>query len=80
MATKVRGIEDVVEDEKTGLMAPYDNPKMLASKILRLFDDRALRDRLRAAARQHVEKNYSRGRMVSAFEKLYVDLIARRGA
>ena len=80
VATKVRGIEDVVEDEKTGLMAPYNNPKMLASKILRLFDDRALRDRLRATARQHVEKNYSRGRMVSAFEKLYVDLIARRGA
>jgi glycosyltransferase involved in cell wall biosynthesis len=74
VATKVRGIEEVVDDGDTGLLVPYDNPQALASNILRLFDDRDLRTRLKAAARSKVERNYTRERMVRDFEALYADL------
>ena len=74
VATKVRGIEEVVDDGDTGLLVPYDDPQALASNILRLFDDRDLRTRLKAAARRKVERNYTRERMVRDFEALYADL------
>jgi len=74
VATRVRGIEEVVDDGDTGLLVPYDNPQELASNILLLFDDRELRIRLKAAARSKVERNYTRERMVRDFEALYADL------
>jgi glycosyltransferase involved in cell wall biosynthesis len=74
VATKVRGIEEVVDDGDTGLLVPYDNSQELATNILLLFGDRELRIRLNAAARSKVERNYTRERMVRDFEALYADL------
>jgi glycosyltransferase involved in cell wall biosynthesis len=79
VATKVRGIEEVVDDGDTGLLVPYDNPQALASNVLRLFDDRDLRTRLKAAARRKVERTYTRERMVRDFEALYADLARSAG-
>ncbi len=46
------GIPDLVRDEETGLLVDPEDPADVAAAIVRLFDDRALCERLGAAARQ----------------------------
>jgi glycosyltransferase involved in cell wall biosynthesis len=50
VATDVGGVRDLVEHEVSGLLVPPDDPDALAASVLRLLDDHALADRLRAAA------------------------------
>ncbi len=49
-ATSAGGIPEIVEHEKTGLLAPARDPEALADRIIRLVDDAALGRRLAAAA------------------------------
>jgi len=44
IGTDVGGIPDVIEDGKTGLLVPSEDPTALAASIVRLMDDRALSD------------------------------------
>lgn len=54
VATPVGCVPSVVEDEATGLLVPPRDPNRLASALLRLLDEGALRARLGAAARARV--------------------------
>jgi glycosyltransferase involved in cell wall biosynthesis len=49
VSTNVGGIPYLVEHERTALLVPPRNPVALANAVLRLFDDRSLALRLRAA-------------------------------
>ncbi len=46
VASRVGGIEEVVEDGVNGLLVEKENPKALAQGILRLLEDGGLRERL----------------------------------
>ena len=45
-------VAEVIQDGIEGLLVPMDQPDKLASRVLHLLDDGALRDRLGAAARE----------------------------
>jgi lipopolysaccharide heptosyltransferase II len=58
VSTKVGGVVDIVEDEKNGLLCPAQNPKEMASRILRLYNDRELGARLASEGKKSVEKDF----------------------
>jgi glycosyltransferase involved in cell wall biosynthesis len=50
VGSRVGGIPDIVDDGTTGLLVPPDDAQALADTLVRVFSDRALAERLGAAA------------------------------
>ena len=63
MTTPIGGNPELVEDGKTGLMAPVGNVEALAAAFVKLLGDRALHERLAAAARAKAA-TFTRERMM----------------
>lgn len=78
VASRVGGVLEVVQHERTGLLVPPRDPHALATEMLRLMSDPQLARGIAAAGREFVLRRFSFDRMVSAFEHLYLDEVARR--
>lgn len=66
--TSVGGIPDVIENEKTGLLAP---PYMMADALRTLLADRELREELGSALRRRIERVFSFDKMRRQTLRLY---------
>jgi glycosyltransferase involved in cell wall biosynthesis len=55
VGTRVGGIPDLVEERRTGLLVPPEDPHALAAALVRVLSDRALAERLGTSARAAVE-------------------------
>jgi glycosyltransferase involved in cell wall biosynthesis len=77
VATDVGGVRDVVRDGETGLLVPSADPDALAAAILRLARAPELAARLAARGRENVRTEYSVDRMVSSYERLYMQVLGR---
>jgi glycosyltransferase involved in cell wall biosynthesis len=77
VATTIGGVADVVRPE-TGILVPPGDEAALASAIVRLADDRDLRDRMGRSARAHVRGRYSVERLLEDIDALYRDLVDAR--
>lgn len=72
IGSKVGGIQDLILDEKTGLLVPPADPSTLATGLRRLMADSALRQRLGENGRQHVLANgMTRDGMLERHTALY---------
>jgi glycosyltransferase involved in cell wall biosynthesis len=78
VATRVGGVADIVDDERTGLLVPPQNPKALADAILRLAVAPDERLRMGAAGRQAVIARFSPERLVDDIDTLYRDALAQK--
>src|SRR5215831_3683512 len=58
VATNVGGVPEIVRHEVTGLLVPARNSSALAAAILRLLDERQLRERLGQNAKEFVFSNF----------------------
>ncbi|MCC7138421.1 MAG: glycosyltransferase [Planctomycetes bacterium] len=76
VATAVGGVEDVVEDGRTGLLVPPGNPSALAFALARVVADHALSARLVAAASDGLEARVGARRLVEGTAALYRRLLA----
>ena len=56
IASKVGGLQTIVQDGENGLLVPWRSPQAFAESIDWLLADRAMRDRFAAAARPSVER------------------------
>jgi glycosyltransferase involved in cell wall biosynthesis len=72
VATNVDGTPDVVVNEKTGLIVPPGDADALATAIMRLLDDTALRLELGCAGRRWVEGRFDRRIQIRHTEELYL--------
>ncbi len=70
------GTSDIILDEQTGLLSATAGE--LADDVRRLRADGALRARLGAAARIHVERRFDAPAVLGRIEALYNDLLAGR--
>ncbi len=70
VASRLAGIDEAVVDGETGLLVPPGDAAALAAALTRLLGDRALRDRLGAAASARAD-DYS----VAALGRRYTDLL-----
>jgi glycosyltransferase involved in cell wall biosynthesis len=59
LATRVDGIVELIEDEKTGLLVEPNDPPALAEALARLIGDRQLRRRLGAAGEMRVRRDFA---------------------
>lgn len=79
VATRVGGIPEVVDEGRTGLLAPPGDDAALAEAVLRLAADPALRERMGRAGRERAEGLFSEGRMHAAYARIYRELGPRAG-
>ena len=76
VATQTAGASEIIEDEKTGLLAPIGEPEQLAQKINALLDNPAQRASLRNNARQMVSQRFALERMIAETEAVYREALA----
>jgi len=79
IATAVGGIEEILEDGRTGLLVAPSDPTALADRICQLMAAPALAQALGIAARAEVTERYSFPRMVGAFDDVYRTELQSRG-
>jgi L-malate glycosyltransferase len=73
VATRVGGIVELLENQRTGVLVPSDHARALGHAILDLIQWRRHAARLGRAARAEVEARYSWERMIASFERLYIE-------
>ena len=71
VATAIDGTREVIEDEVNGLFIPPKSPEKLAAAVTRLAADAGLRERLGAAARATVQREFNAETMTRRVEQLY---------
>lgn len=69
------GIRDAVRHMETGYLAKTGDTEDFAQGMHRLLTDDALRTQLGKNARTLIENEFSLEREISAFEKLYAELL-----
>lgn len=67
IATRVEGVDEVVQPDEHGLLVPLESPAELAQAILQLLRSPADRLRMGAAARERVLSSYTTDRMCAAY-------------
>ena len=72
IASATGGLLDLIDNGRTGILVPPDDPSALAHAIAGLVTSPAHASVLGAAARDEVTRRYSFDRMVRAFEDLYL--------
>jgi len=78
VASRVGGILELIEHQRTGVLVPPDDERALSYALLDLIQWSGHAAALGRAARRAVETRYSFDRMVAAYERLYGDELARR--
>lgn len=58
ISTDVTGIPELVVDNETGLCIPQGDAEALACALMRMLDNKALRQRLARAGRRRIEKDF----------------------
>ena len=77
VATMTAGAREIIDADKTGLLAPIGDAEVLAEAICQLLDDPAKRERLATDAQRMVSERFSLGRMVARTEQVYQEVIER---
>lgn len=80
VATRVGGIPEAIEHERSGILVPAGDDRALAAGIARLMKRPQIAARLADAARQSAASRFSFDRMVREFQQLYFDELAARVA
>ncbi|MEB3220688.1 MAG: glycosyltransferase family 4 protein [Candidatus Sericytochromatia bacterium] len=76
IATRISALQELVEDEVTGLLVPPDDPAQLAAAMARLLEDATLRARLGAAGRNAFLTQHEIGACQAALRGVYDEALA----
>jgi glycosyltransferase involved in cell wall biosynthesis/peptidoglycan/xylan/chitin deacetylase (PgdA/CDA1 family) len=71
VATAVGGVPEVIENGRTGVLVPADDPEALATAIDSLLNDAGRRSAIGAAGREQVIREWSETAMAGAYAALY---------
>jgi sugar transferase (PEP-CTERM/EpsH1 system associated) len=72
VSTRVGGADELVDEGRTGLLVPAEDPAALTDAIAGLCTDDTRRARMGRAARERAQHTFSLARMVADYEDLYV--------
>lgn len=75
VTSRAGGNVDLIQQERTGLLADASQPEALAAAIVRLLNDRSLAEHCGKAAREHVVQHYSIESIVDRYLELYQRLL-----
>ncbi|MFH1226710.1 MAG: glycosyltransferase [Planctomycetota bacterium] len=79
VATAVGGTPEIVQDGATGLLVPPENPDLLAGAIIALLKDKNRASEFSRKAVTIFKERFTIEQSVRQIEKLYDDLISRKG-
>jgi glycosyltransferase involved in cell wall biosynthesis len=71
IGTQSGGITDIIEQEKSGLLVPPDNSEKLAEAIIRLLENKELRDKLARAGYDRAVEHFSSQSSAERYARLY---------
>jgi glycosyltransferase involved in cell wall biosynthesis len=72
IATKCGGPEEVIEENKTGLLVPVANVPAMTDAILTLASDNNLRNQYAEAGKKYVRAKFSKEQFIQQFEAILV--------
>lgn len=75
VASRLGALEELIEEEQTGLLVAPNDPNALAGAIERFISDEGLRTRCTQQARKQVEEEWNVGRMVERTEAVYQECL-----
>lgn len=75
IATKVGGIEEIINDGINGFLVDYGDEKLLAEKVQALFSRKVKIEKLTKKVREKILKNFSHTRMIRGYESLLSETI-----
>jgi len=75
VVTKVGGNPEVILEGKNGFLVPAGAPEKAAEAVIRLLEDKALRETIGRAARRRVEQDFSLQSMVDKYEEVYKSVV-----
>jgi glycosyltransferase involved in cell wall biosynthesis len=78
VATRCGGPEQIVDDQRTGLLVENASPEAVAAGIERLRDDRSFASALGRAARTAVQERFTASAQTRAYERVYEDCLIER--
>ena len=79
VAPRLPGTAEIMDERHGRLIDPRDDVRAYVEALAPLVRDRALREELGAAGREHMRSHYSLEAMGAAHDALYDELLARRG-
>ena len=68
------GADEIIEDNKNGILVPVADPKAMAEAIMRILEDQELSKKLSRDAKRRAE-NFRIGKTASEYEKLFRELL-----
>ena len=74
VATKAGGSEELIQEGTNGFLVDVDDYHALAEKLILLTSDPKLRQKMGLNAQRTARSDYSIAKMVSDYEKFYIDL------
>ncbi len=74
VASRIEGIDESVEDGRSGLLVPPGDAQALAAAIKRISSDTAAAESMGRHGRERVAENFSEERMIKAHQDLYGEL------
>jgi len=77
IASRVGGIPEFIEDERTGLLVPPGDVPSLSAAVVRLWSDPALARRLGRHGRTEVVPRYTWDHLVDRLEGIYREVVTR---
>ncbi len=75
VATRVGGIQEVIDDGQTGILCTPHHPLDLAKAMTKILENPSLAQALVQKARKKVEAQYSKEQMVQKTEHLYLEML-----
>ena len=79
ITTDVGSLSEMVIENETGFLLPCGDPRALAEPIIKLFKDTELIKKMGRAARRLLEEKFTTSRMVEENEKLFEQLLVKKG-
>jgi glycosyltransferase involved in cell wall biosynthesis len=73
VATRTEGAQEVVEDQKTGLLVPIGDVERIAEAVTALLEDPKRRHAMGSRAHESANTRFSLKRMVDEIEKIYLE-------
>jgi glycosyltransferase involved in cell wall biosynthesis len=80
VATRASGNDEIVADGQTGHLLPVGDVDGLVAAVRGLLDDPSAASGMGQRAAVHAAGRFSTGRMVDAWESLYLELLSRQRA
>ena len=78
VATHISGIPELVGNERTGLLMPPGQPDKLAQSMLRMLTDGELRNRVIAAGKQRVVRQFDNRQLIQELAEVYREGMGKR--